>query len=121
MKLFARLKNGKVPGNSSMDKMMNNIERDLDSTDFDLKKLATDSLFKILPYVLPRESSGNSFQVQINNKISGNGKSTTETTIIGLKDFAAQRLKQIRDVEDRREDKKQIRLKEIGIIENKDE
>lgn len=121
-KLFARLTNA-APGEktSIMDKLIRNIDRDLESLDPEVLKVATDGVFKLLPYVMPRESNGSGVNVQINN--TANGKNgTTQTIVLGFAEFSQKRLAQIADVEKRRRIKlnEDIELKEIGVINKKD-
>ena len=113
-RLFAELtkvQNGQSA--STMTKLMRNINAGLDSPDFEERKLAQDSTFKILPYVLPRESSGSDTKIQINNNTSTttNNIGAGEEAILSLEQFLKLRGQEIEQVEDNRDKKKDERLK----------
>jgi len=102
---------------STMHKFMTNINKDLDSAVFEDKKLASDMLIKVLQYIMPRESNGNQFNMQINNNAPGvNPESVVQT----VDKFLAGRMKAISEVEERTAVKNNVRLREIGVVKEKD-
>jgi len=119
-RLFKELTNKQVGQSfSTMHKLLDTINKDMDSTVFEDRKLAMDSAFKILPYIMPRESNGSQFNLQINN--NNGGKVKPEQIAKSLDDFMSDRVKEIIDVKTRVEEKGKIRLKEIGVVEDKED
>lgn len=115
-KLFAQITNQQVGRDFSiMDKVLNNVYKGLDSALFEEKKLATDTLIKLLPFVLPREANGSQLNLQINN--NGTQKTTTETVIHTLSEFVKIRMDEVIEVKERAINKNAIELKEIEVIE----
>ncbi len=119
-KMFATVFN-KQAGNSisTMDKLLKNIHADLDAPDFESKKLATDTMMKMLPYLLPRESNGNQMNVQINN--SGGGEGGTSGVIDTIDKFLTKRIETIEEVKKRTSDKNKIQLRQVGVVNKKDD
>lgn len=119
-RMFAKIFNAQT-GNkiSTMNKLLENIHEDLDSTVFEDKKLATDTLIKILPYVMPRESNGSQMNVQINNN-NGGGVDSPENVIQTIDKFLVSRLKVAEEVKERADKKNKLNLREIGTVKQKD-
>lgn len=119
-RLFAELTNKQAGRDFSiMHLILDNMYKDLSSEVFEDKKLATDTFIKIMPYVLPRESNGSAFNLQINN--NNGGKVKPEQIAKSLDEFMSDRVAEIMDVKNRVEAKGKIRLKEIGIVEDKED
>jgi len=114
-KWFARLANSDI-----MEKTFKSIERDMDSLDLDRAKLANDKLFKILPYIMPRESSGTSLvNIQNNTLINGKGG---DKVLLTLDKFMADRDKRILQLEKRNQElqaPQTIPLKEVKTVKLK--
>ena len=109
-KWTARLSNSKI-----MEKVFKNIEKDIDSDEIDHKKLATDQLFKILPYLMPRESSGSALvQINNNNLITGKGADKVLQT---LDKYLDERVKKTMKLQQRNDDAiPAIPLKEVKTV-----
>jgi len=118
-KLFAQIFIKQTGNNdSTMNKLLKNIYTDLDSTVFEEKKLATDTMIKIMPYVMPRESNGSQMNVQINNNTGGVASPENVTQTIDK--YLMTRINAINQVKGRADAKHKIQLREIGIVKEKD-
>jgi len=114
-RLFKEFTNKQVGQSfSTMHKILANINSDLDSPNFEDKKLATDAAFKLMTYILPRESNGSQMNVQINNN---NLEGGTDKVIMTISEFLTTQAAAIVKVKERTETKNQIRMKQIKTIE----
>lgn len=115
---FSRKVFAKIRSSATFDKLLKNIEHNIDSIDLDQKKLATDQLFKVLPYLLPRESSGSAL-VQINNNTLINGKGA-DKVLQTLDKYLDERVKKTLKLQQRNDDAvPQIPLKEVKTVKLK--
>lgn len=114
-KWFARLANSTI-----MEQTFKSIEDNMDSPDFDKAKLASDKLFKILPYIMPRESNGTGALVNINNGTQINGKGA-EKVLISLQSYMEKRDSQILALQKRNAELQQntVPLKQVQLVERK--
>jgi len=114
-KWFARLANSDI-----MEKNFKSIEKYIDSSDFEMQKLASDKLFKILPYIMPRESNGSASLININNGTQINGKGA-EKILISLETYMKKRDSQVLALQKRNEELIQstVQMKPIKLVEKK--
>jgi len=88
-KLLARLHNGKL-----MEKLFVNVEKALDSDELEERKYGSDTILKLLPYILPRESNGSPL-VNITNNMGGKADKSVEGVQVALLDYLKSRDKRI--------------------------
>jgi len=86
MKAFARLQ-GADTLNKAIDKMTKLIE----SQNLEDNSVGFSALGKILPYILPKQSDGNTLQVQINNNLVAGEVTKDGKTVITLQQLVKAR------------------------------
>jgi len=85
-----------------------------------MRQLAFDNAMKMFPYLFPKESTGNTALVNINNGIQINGK-MEEKTVLSLADHIKQRRINDREKKSRKlTEAKEVEFEEVKEVKKND-